>query len=276
MQQVGVPFEVVIGEDCSTDGTRDVVREYAERFPQLVRPLFPERNRGMMANFCATLAACSGSYVAILEGDDYWTDPQKLQRQIEFLDQHPECSGCFHNVRIVHEGSPQQDRDFHDPPLARERLYLCDLVSSHQVPTCSTMFRALSPEPLPSWFQHMPMGDWPLHILNGERGPYAYLPEVMAAYRVHDGGTWSGSSRIKILERTLAGAKLIESHLDGRCSAEIGKSIETWEQELVKNYLQNGDVAGALQRCVHIFRQHPTARYLYKNLKRIARHMLRH
>ena len=103
MQQTDFAVELVIGEDCSTDGTREIVRAYGERYPERVHPLLHEHNLGLKGhnNFVATLKACRGQYIALLEGDDYWTDPHKLQKQVDFLDGHPEYVGCFHNAMEV-------------------------------------------------------------------------------------------------------------------------------------------------------------------------------
>ena len=103
MQQTDFAVELVIGEDCSTDGTRAIVRRYGERYPERIRLLLQERNLGARANALATLNACRGQYIALCEGDDYWTDPTKLQKQVDFLESHPECSLCFHRVLVVYE-----------------------------------------------------------------------------------------------------------------------------------------------------------------------------
>ena len=105
MQQTDFEYEIIIGEDCSTDRTREIVIEYAERNPEKIRPLLHDHNLGLMGryNFVAAYKMCHGKYIALLEGDDYWTDPHKLQKQVVFLENHPECSLCAHNTRIVIE-----------------------------------------------------------------------------------------------------------------------------------------------------------------------------
>lgn len=230
-QQVTFPYEIVIGEDCSTDGTRAIVCEYAERFPQLIRPLLPEKNLGMMANFRATLQACRGEYIAPLEGDDFWTSPLKLQKQVDLLDEHQECSACFHNVRITHDGAPEKDRLFHEPPLDKRYFDLKDIVSSHFIPTCSIVYRNRYVDGFPDWFMDMPMGDWPMHVLNAEHGSYAYLDEVMATYRVHDGGVWSGKSRLALLDKTIHACRQIDRYLAGRHPKEINSSLHALTHE---------------------------------------------
>jgi glycosyltransferase involved in cell wall biosynthesis len=102
-QRVTCPFEVVIGEDCSTDSTRSVVERYAAAHPGLIRPRFAERNQGGKKNFLGVFGDCRGDYVSILEGDDYWTSPNKLQLQVDALDANPHWAICFHPARCLYE-----------------------------------------------------------------------------------------------------------------------------------------------------------------------------
>src|SRR6185436_18390622 len=120
MQRADFDYEIVIGEDCSTDGTRDIVRQYAAEHPSKIRPILRVNNLGMNANFVATLQECRGTYIALLDGDDYWTSPYKLQRQVDFLDNHPEYSISFHNVTIVYEDR----RPSHPFYMAEPRTHL--------------------------------------------------------------------------------------------------------------------------------------------------------
>src|ERR1700690_3713915 len=98
MQVANFPVELVIGEDCSTDDTRRLVKQYADQHRNLIRVLLPESNLGAHKNYAAVLSACLGEYIAYLEGDDYWTDATKLVRQVEMMDANPAMSFCFHRV----------------------------------------------------------------------------------------------------------------------------------------------------------------------------------
>ncbi|XME01492.1 glycosyltransferase family 2 protein [Lachnospiraceae bacterium C1.1] len=113
MQKVDFPYEIVVGEDCSTDHTRDILREYAEKFPGRFRLLFREKNLGRPTlNVYLTSMECQGKYIAYLEGDDYWTDENKLQKQVDFLDSHPDYMGTTHSFRLIGEhDEPVEDAD---------------------------------------------------------------------------------------------------------------------------------------------------------------------
>ena len=103
MQEADFSYEVVIGEDCSTDRTRPIVMEYARAYPGKIRLVVGSERVGAPRNFARTLEACQGQYIALLDGDDYWTSPDKLRKQVEFLDRRPECAICFHDVLVVYE-----------------------------------------------------------------------------------------------------------------------------------------------------------------------------
>ena len=108
MQETDFIYEIIVGEDCSSDQTRKIVLAYGEKYPDKVRLLLPEQNLGMMYNFITTYRACRGQYIAILEGDDYWTSDRKLQKQVDFLDSHQDCTACFHNVNVVYESDSKK------------------------------------------------------------------------------------------------------------------------------------------------------------------------
>src|SRR5580704_17934239 len=102
-QKVNFDYEVVIGEDCSTDGTRAVILDFQRRYPDRIVASFRERNIGAMRNAEATFAACRGEYVALLEADDYWTCEVKLQKQVDFMDAHPDCAICCSRAQVANE-----------------------------------------------------------------------------------------------------------------------------------------------------------------------------
>src|SRR5690606_9560707 len=103
-QETDFPFEIVIGDDCSTDGTREVLLRYASSNPARIRLILHERNVGMIANQNAVFDACSGEFIAMLEGDDYWTDSSKLQRQVDAMRENPECHVSFHPCHETRHG----------------------------------------------------------------------------------------------------------------------------------------------------------------------------
>ena len=189
MQRVSDPFEVVIGDDCSTDGTAEIVRHYAERHPGIIRPLWVDRNLGMMPNFRRCWEACRGQYIAVLEGDDYWISPDKLQRQIDAMDRHPEWSMCFERVRMVFDdGRPPSELPAGpQPPVFTVR----ELLVSNPIQPAGVVYRRGVLGEWPEGLDELALGDWPLGILHALRGDVGFLDEVAAVYRWHGAGSWS-------------------------------------------------------------------------------------
>jgi glycosyltransferase involved in cell wall biosynthesis len=183
MQETSFPIELVVGEDCSTDGTLAIVQKYAQTHPSIVRPLFHARNVGAGANFEAVLAACRGEYIAFLEGDDYWTSPQKLQKQVRMLDSHPEAAICFHKTQVVF------DDDFKSSYLSNKNqptvTSIHDVLKGWYIMTCSMCFRRSFLPELPSWINQLDGGDWVTQMLLATRGNIYYIDELLGVYRKH-------------------------------------------------------------------------------------------
>ncbi|WP_051292977.1 glycosyltransferase [Citrifermentans bremense] len=264
MQQVGFDYEIVVGEDCSTDETRDILMEYQERHPDRIRLLLPEKNLGMIRNFAATCKECRGEYVAILEGDDFWTSRNKLQRQVDFLDANPECAACFHNVEVVY-GDGREPHLFHRKPL-KMLFDQRDIASDFFIPTCSTVFRNGLFGDFPKWFYDLPMGDWPLHVLNAEHGLYAYLDEILASYRVHQGGVWSQRKTHDNMRQTVLAMTVVNRELGFRHGKSMGRKIAMLEYELAYAMAESGDAKGALKQVARALEAAPLYLKLYRRV----------
>ncbi|WP_421840169.1 glycosyltransferase family 2 protein [Mycobacterium sp.] len=184
-QQTDFPVEVIVADDASTDSTPAIIREYTERHPHLFRPIFRPQNLGYKTNLITAMSAARGQYLAWCEGDDYWTDPMKLSKQVAFLDRHPNTAICFHPVRVTWEGGRADDYQF---PPARWRLNLSveGLLRRNFIQNVSVMYRTL-----PRYDDVPAAGacfDYYLHLLHAVHGDIAMLPETMAVYRRHPEG----------------------------------------------------------------------------------------
>lgn len=192
-QSTNFRYEIFIGEDFSTDNTAELCQKLKKKFPDKIDLTIHKTNIGSLANAKMIYEKCQNSgakYIAMCEGDDYWTDPLKLQKQVDFLDSHQEYSMCFHSVRILNE----TQQKFYEDNITRSVLDttgLKELAFGNFIHTPSVLFRSIV-FPLPHWFKDTPIGDYPLWCLSALKGKIYKMPDKMAVYRVHDQGAMSG------------------------------------------------------------------------------------
>ncbi|MFZ0638346.1 MAG: glycosyltransferase [Candidatus Acidiferrales bacterium] len=250
-QQVNFDYEIVVGEDCSTDRTREILMDFHRRYPDKIVPLLRERNLGTMPNFEATLAKCQGKYLAILEGDDCWKFPDKLQRQVDFLDAHPDFAMCCSRAEVVDEGGA--DAAWIWPSRAAGAYGLEDLLAENFIATCSVLYRWGSLGSLPPWFHKMKLGDWPLHALVARTGKIELMDDVMAVYRMHAGGIWSSLSERTRLRATVQMMRELDRQLEFRYTRIIRKTIAGFYSGMAMIARQEGrrvETAKHLASCV--------------------------
>lgn len=187
-QKVDFKIEIVIGDDFSTDNTREIILKYHQNFPDIIVPVFPQENQGPQPNFISTYGRCNGKYIGMLEGDDYWCDPEKLQRQVDFLERNHEFSICYTNNYWLLPNKVIEKK--FTGKNGGKYLTVEDLLERNYVATQTCVFRNKLFE-LPSWFGDLYIGDWPLHIMNSLKGKVKHLDFYSAVYRVHENGIWS-------------------------------------------------------------------------------------
>ncbi len=146
MQKTNFPFEVIVHDDASTDGTTDIIREYEKKYPDIIKPIYQKENQfsqGKDILIDCILDYIRGEYVAMNEGDDYWIDENKLQRQVDFLDANPDFTVCFHPVKVIWEDNSQPDSIFPTPAYRfhKQALTLEDLLKHNFIQTNSVMYR---------------------------------------------------------------------------------------------------------------------------------------
>jgi glycosyltransferase involved in cell wall biosynthesis len=247
MQRTQFPFELVIGEDCSTDGTTAIVEDYARRNPERIRVFLREKNLGCVGpdrNLIHTLDACRGMYIAWLDGDDFWISPDKLQRQADWLDAHPSCVQCFHAVDTQVEVEGQIVRQWTTRPN-RSYARLQDHLRGSFILPCSVMFRRGLFTHFPDWYFTLWTDDWPLFMLNAQYGRTGYLDEVMAVYRIHADGWWQRLNRIDRQLKSLEVYRAMDRHFDGQYSGIIQAGEAHCQFELAMAYENAGNTQQA-------------------------------
>lgn len=225
-QRTPFELEIVIADDCSSDGTRELLAGYRDRHPELIRLLLPERNLGPTEIFRRAVAELRGDYVAWLDGDDYWADPEKLVRQVEALQAHPEWAGCFHDATVRQADGGAPERPYVSAEL-RGPLGFAELLRSNPVPSLSVMARGELVRNLPDWTWEGLWADWLSLLAIAQHGDLGYLPERMGVYRVHAAGISSGLSRAEQLEEDLRLYALLGDVADERFRPDLERAVRS-------------------------------------------------
>lgn len=188
LQETDFPFELVIGNDASSDRTGKLCEAWQKKYPQQIVLLDRKENLGLQQNFIQTYARCRGTYIAICEGDDYWTDKHKLQLQADFLDSHPDYSTCFHRVINYYEDNGTKSLSNGGQKTVTD---ISDLARSNYISNVSALFRRGLFGELPEWFARVSTYDYAIHLLNAQYGKIYYIKRPMAVYRQHSNAIWS-------------------------------------------------------------------------------------
>lgn len=271
MQHTTFPYEIIVSEDSSTDDTRNIVQTYHRRFPEKIRLILSERNIASNAVVVRGIEAARGQYVALLDGDDYWISPEKLQKQVDFLDSHSGCAICFHNATVIHEDGTEEPHLW-TPADHPEFTTLEDLWMGNYIATCSTMFRKGLFDRFPDWYDtFFPITDWPLHILNAEHGEIGYLNVVMGVYRYHRGGCYSRLTESQKLEETLKFYHRMNACLEFKYNEWVRTAISKYFIEWAEEYLRRKDVNAAKYCFKRYLPERPISRYISpKRMFRLA------
>ena len=203
-QKTDFPYEILLGEDCSTDGTREICKEYAEANPGKIRLFLHDRKDNITINgrpsgrfnFLNNLNNVRGKYFAICEGDDYWCDENKLQKQYDFMEGNQDYVICFHGVDIL--CNKKLTKSYIEPENS-ETTSVVELARKNYIYTCSCFYRNLLPKAFPDYLLYVPFFDYALHLYISNHGKIKYFPERMAVYRIHNGGLWSSLGKIEQL-----------------------------------------------------------------------------
>jgi glycosyltransferase involved in cell wall biosynthesis len=247
MQETDFAVEIVIGDDGSTDGAAVIIRAYADQHPGRIRAFLHPHNLGPAEppafagrnNALHLLRACRGEFVALCEGDDYWTDPHKLQKQTDLLRANPGLTVCHHNVRVIYEDGLTPAHLF-NPPAQPPVSTLADVLADRWFfATGSWLYRNIFRDRpadtfFADWFAEAAAGDWALMIQLAAAGDIAYLPDVMAVYRRHPAGLSHVHSERNawFLQNRRAMFLAVDSWLGFRYHAVIEQTVAEYDRKL--------------------------------------------
>jgi glycosyltransferase involved in cell wall biosynthesis len=234
-QKTSFPVEIIIHDDASTDKTAQIIKEFASEHPELIVPVlqtenqFSKKQGSIYPRFIFPLA--KGKYIALCDGDDYWIDPNKLQKQVSFLEKNPDFSICFHKVRILKEG-----RFFKDfmTKVPSEITTIEDLANGNYIQTPSVIFRNGLFNDMSWLFRDCPVGDYVTHLLNARNGKIKYIDEVMAVYRIHPTSFWSSMNQIDRLKKWINMQDLLIKYFPGKIGEIIKQDQVRKKIELIE------------------------------------------
>lgn len=231
MQQTDFDFEILLGEDASTDGTREICRAYADGYPEKIRLFLHDRGNNIRIhdkhtgrfNFAYNLFSAKGRYIALCEGDDYWTDPMKLQKQVDFLEGKPNFSMCGH---WSHKLVDSKIAGLLLGKFNKSEFTYNDLAGSNvRIPTSSIVFR--NHLILPNWFCMVYGGDLAIIFLNAQQGNIRVLDFAGSVYRVHGGGLEQAykENKAALPERNISEYLHYRTLISGRPKRKLDKKL---------------------------------------------------
>lgn len=233
-QQTDFPFEVLVHDDASTDGSQDIIREYEEKYPDIIKPIYQTENqysKGIKITLEYQKPRVKGKYVAICEGDDYWTDPLKLQKQSDFLEAHPDYSMCVNTTIWENMLNKRKLDRFHadeDMDISLEEI----IVEKHGriFQLASVMIRTEIWKQYPAWRLAFPIGDYPLALLAALNGKVRMLADPMTVYRWYSAGSWTSrmdddARRVQISHKMIEGLNQFNEATNHRYEDVIAQRI---------------------------------------------------
>lgn len=231
-QQTSFPFEVIIGDDFSTDNNIALIQQFiASSTNKNIKYILLDRKKGdeydinrqkkgRLYNFLNIINHCKGKYIALIDGDDYWTDSYKLQKQVDFLETNPEFNICFTKSNMLKKNK----LELHPiPNISKEGIYTYDDLLTHYnfITTTSLMYRNVII--IPEWFCELPYGDLGLYGIISQNSKLKCLPDITTIYRIHEDGFWSKSNTIEKTLKTIQFNKLISRILNRKQKKIIQK-----------------------------------------------------
>lgn len=273
MQKTNFRFEAIVHDDASTDGTADIISEYAERYPEIIKPIFETENQyskhdGSIRRIMD--AHTHGKYVAICEGDDYWTDPLKLQKQVDFMEGHPDHSLCGTNGIIKFQGYAKKERLFNQIKKSKE-LFPKDIIGHWLLPTAGILFKKEIYNNYPDWTKKIYSGDLILLLLSMNQGRIFAFSDVCCVYR----RDITNKSSVSINVRKTKSRDFVRNQhilLYSEFNNYTEGKYNVYIQPLIERYADEAKVYKALNKSIiHGFICNPLVffRIVYRSIKNI-------
>lgn len=253
-QEVDANLKLIIGDDCSTDGTIVLLDKYEKEFPDFIKVIRRESNVGMMQNFVDVLRLCTGDYIAICEGDDCWTDPTKLKEQLVLLETNKRATICFTDLFVQYPNITEKLHAYYEQS-PDSLVTIKNLLNGNCIVTCTTMFNNILTEEMLFQLSKFKVGDWPLYllILKKSGGEAIFLNQKTSIYRKHENGSYS---KLKLLSKLKIDLSVYEVLLEMKAFKN--------ERRFIKSKISKTCYGIALREV-----DGSRAEYLFKSIKKI-------
>jgi glycosyltransferase involved in cell wall biosynthesis len=225
-QKTNFDIELIVANDNSPDNTNEIVQKIITSHPKGNTILYINNpiNLGIMPNFAQALKKCSGKYVALCEGDDYWIDEMKLQKQVDFLEDNIDFAICYHAVAIDENDEIKKDNI---TKIINTETTILDLAKGNFMHTCSVVYRNHLFTEFPPYFTQSPIGDYYLHMLNARFGNIYFIEDNMANYRVHKSSYWSSKKQEERVEIWIEFIEKMKENFNEEVQKLLQKQIDT-------------------------------------------------
>ena len=241
-QQTNFEFDIIIGDDASKDDNALIISDFSQKYPDKIKTFLHPKNLGPSEprelggknNVGFLFSQAKSEYIALCEGDDYWTDPLKLQKQVDFLDKNMDYSLCHHQMEVIYE----DDYPVHlfNSDNQRDTSIITDLLADKTwfLGTASTVFRNVFTNGMPDWWWKTASGDLGIFIEVARYGKMKYLPEKMGVYRKHRGGMTNihTSQNRFFLENRMEMFQNLDKYLGFQYSETIAETVLKYKKEL--------------------------------------------